>query len=239
MIKEYRWISARCWNETFLSTSSKTGLLFILKHIPCKAVHVYLKERRKVRKKEKRRKKTRNPIWWFKRFSVTEFFTKVFSDNTTGMASRSPVDMLRWMNKTIKCEAWESQENKHHMGWSDTDEVCTPASTELILDFFFPPRNHHNWEQKQTCVSSSHVYTWALTCQTSGTILWSCLPYSPEKTVAADSGPLLRHRTEGSLGCEECPSHSSPLSQQVEKVWPQRTKSTGPPRWRLDRESRR
>lgn len=72
-----------------------------------------------------------------------------------------------------------------------------------------------------TCASSAHVYTWALTCQKSGTIPWSRPPCSPEKMAAADSGPPLRHRTDGLRGCEEYPSHSSPLSQQVEKVWPQ------------------
>lgn len=59
---------------------------------------MYPKERRKEvkkREKKKEKKKTRNQICWFKRFSVTDFFTKAFPDYTTGMASRSLADKWR------------------------------------------------------------------------------------------------------------------------------------------------
>lgn len=129
----------------------------------------------------------------------------------------------------------EINEQNYQM-WSlkNHRKICTICAGETLLRFpslqhwiNFRPRFRRTWK------------TGALTCRMSGRIPWSCLPYSPEKTVAADSDPPLRHRTEGSRGCEGCPSHSSPLSQQVEKVWPQKIKWTGLPRWRLGRESRR
>lgn len=141
------------------------------------------------------------------------------------------------------------------MKFENHRKICTICAGETLLRFaslqhwinFGPLLSHkHRTGNSQTdgglrhtCVISSRGKTGALTCRRSGRIPCSCLPCSPGKTVAADWDPPLRHRTEGSRGCEGCPSRSSPLSQQVEKVWPQKIEWTGLPRWRRGRESRR
>lgn len=92
-IKECCWISARCWKEAFLSTSSKTGLLFPWNTFPVRQCMCILKK--EIRKKEKRRKKNWSRFAGLKGFLLLNFSPKPSLTILQGLLQGPPVDMLR------------------------------------------------------------------------------------------------------------------------------------------------
>lgn len=104
-----------------------------------------------------------NQICWFKRFSVAEFLTKAFSDNSTGMASRSPVDMLSVEINEQNYRMWSlritGKYAPYGLQWHWWGlEVCTPANTEIILDSFLFPQSPKLRAETNVCIVISRVH---------------------------------------------------------------------------------